>query len=283
MPLFVTARLLEAADVVHGFTGREGGVSRGAFASLNLGLGVGDQPEAVSENFARLGAAARVERFATASQVHGDRVLGASLGEPLRELLPESAPEQVEQVEQATRTLQAPQASRAANRADALVALQPGVAVAIRVADCVPILLYAEDRGTAAAVHSGWRGARLGIAGRCVRALEQATSARPERILAAIGPCIGRCCYQVSPDLAQLFRGLFGEDVADDPAGPRKPHLDLRACVERSLRAALVPAARIEQVGGCTSCDAAYFSHRRDRGTTGRQVGFIAARQPAHI
>ncbi len=264
MPLYLTSRLLSAAAVVHGFTGREGGVSGGAFASLNLGLSVGDDAEAVAENFARLSRSASVAGFATVSQVHGDRVLGAARGEPLREIFPESM-------------------QRAGSGADALLALEPGVAVAVRVADCVPILLYAEDLGAAAAVHSGWKGARLGIAGRSVRALQHAAGADPARTLAAIGPCIGRCCYQVSPELASIFRGLFGDEVADDPQGPRKPHLDLRVCVERSLRAAGVPAGRIEQVGPCTSCDAAYFSHRRDLGKTGRQAGFIAAREPAHI
>ena len=118
---------------------------------------------------------------------------------------------------------------------------------------------------------------------RTVRALQHAAGANPARTLAAIGPCIGRCCYEVSPELAALFRGLFGDEVADDPKAPRKPHLDLRACVLLSLRAAGVPADRIEQVGPCTSCDPAFFSHRRDHGKTGRQAGFIAAREPAHI
>jgi copper oxidase (laccase) domain-containing protein len=98
-------------------------------------------------------------------------------------------------------------------------------------------------------------------------------------MLAAIGPCIGRCCYEVSPELAAEFRALFGPEAADDPARTAKPHLDLRYCVERSLLQAGIPPERIEQVEGCTSCDSgAWFSHRRDKGRTGRHLAFIEVR-----
>jgi copper oxidase (laccase) domain-containing protein len=111
-----------------------------------------------------------------------------------------------------------------------------------------------------------------------VRALQHAAGADPARLLAAIGPCIGRCCYEVSPELASMFRATFGPDAADDPAQSQRPHLDLRLCVERSLVAAGVPLGRIEQVAGCTSCDIdSFFSHRRDKGRTGRHLAFIAA------
>ena len=164
-------------------------------------------------------------------------------------------------------------------RADAVVALEPGVAAAVRVADCVPVLLYAPDRGLAAAVHSGWRGAIASVAARGVRALQRACGADPAQMLAAVGPCIERCCYEVGKDLAVLFRSSFGPGAADDPQTTQKPHLDLRFCVEAALRSAGVRQERIEHAGGCTSCDiSACFSHRRDRGTTGRHLAFIASR-----
>ena len=164
------------------------------------------------------------------------------------------------------------------------MALEAGTGVAVAVADCVPILLVAEgsraggSARAAAAIHSGWRGTRLSIAARGVRALQRSAGAEPAQMLAAIGPAIGRCCYEVSPELAALFRGLFGPGAADDPAAHAAPHLDLRYCVERSLVAAGVPDARIEQVAGCTACDAqSFFSHRRDRGRTGRHLAFVVA------
>jgi len=269
--LFLTSRLLTAEGVVHGFSVRTGGVSRGPYASLNLGRGVGDEPAAVDENLRRLAEAAGLDgprAFASAHQVHGDRVVGAAGGAPLTEIFPPSAG-----------TEAAPPEQDALVRADAVVALEPGVAAAVRVADCVPVLLYAKDRGLAAAVHSGWRGARASIAGRGVRALQHVSGADPSRMLAAVGPCIGRCCYEVGKDLASLFRSLFGPLAADDPETTARPHLDLRFCVESALREAGVREELIEHAGGCTSCDiSACFSHRRDRGITGRHLAFVTSR-----
>ncbi len=270
--LFLTSRLLSAEGVAHGFSVRTGGVSRGPYESLNLGRGVGDDPAAVQENLRRLAEAAGLEgpqAFASAHQVHGDRVVGATRGAPLTEIFPPSSGSEAE----------AGPETDGAVRADAVIALGPGVAAAVRVADCVPVLLYAPDRGLAAAVHSGWRGARAAIAARGVRAMQHVSRADPARMLAAVGPCIERCCYEVGKDLAALFRSLFGPQAADDPQTTAKPHLDLRFCVESALRSAGVRQERIEHAGGCTSCDiSACFSHRRDRGTTGRHLAFIASR-----
>jgi YfiH family protein len=269
--LYITSRLLAAQGVVHGFSVRSGGVSTGPHATLNLSRAVGDDPQAVEENLRRLARAAGIpsaESFASAHQVHGDRVLGA-LRSGFREIFSASTSAQATAEEPADDAV----------RADAIVALEPGVAASVRVADCVPILLYAPDVGLAAAIHSGWRGARLSIAGRGVRALQQVGGANPASILAAVGPSIGRCCYEVSPDLAASFRALFGAEAADDPARVPRPHLDLRSVVESALIAAGVRPERIEHVGGCTACDdASYFSHRRDRGRTGRHLAFVAVR-----
>jgi YfiH family protein len=256
--LFVTSRLLSAAGVVHGFSLREGGVSQGPFASLNLGGSVGDDPEAVRENHLRLRRAAGLTgEVSVAHQVHGDRVVDARG----REVLAGTEAN-----------------AEAHGSADALIALAAGEMVGVRAADCLPILLYDQDRGACAAVHSGWRGTRLKIAARGVRALQHAAGSDPARLLAAIGPGIGRCCYEVSRELATAFRVQFGPEAADDPGLREQPHLDLRFCVERALREAGVPAERIEQVEGCTSCDAGrFFSHRREHGRTGRHLAFVAA------
>lgn len=276
--LFLTSHLLAGAGFVHGFSVRGGGVSQGPFASLNLSAAVGDDPRAVEENVARLRRAMGLSpqtTLARAQQVHGDRVLAAraSEGPHLVELLAPSEPQA-----EAVSGERAHAPAQPAGCADALVALEPGTAVAIAVADCVPVLIAAEDERAAAAVHSGWRGARLSIAARAVRALQRAAGAEPRRMVAAVGPCIGRCCYRVSPDLAGLFRGLFGPEAADDPASTAQPHLDLRFCVARALRSAGLPEERIEQVPGCTSCDGrSFFSHRRDLGRTGRHLAFVVA------
>jgi YfiH family protein len=235
--LFLTSKLLDAAAVPHGFSLRTGGVSLGPFESLNLSEMVGDQPQAVAENMRRLQEAADLASpIATANQVHGDRIVDASL----REILAATEPQQP--------------------GADALISDETPVGT--RGADCPCILLAAGRK--VAAVHSGWRGTRLKIAKRVAELM------RSQTILAAIGPCIGLCCYQVSKDLADQFRQQFGPRAAD-----HRDHLDLRFCIESALREAGVE--KIEQVPGCTSCDAEkFFSHRRDKGRTGRHLAFIS-------
>jgi hypothetical protein len=274
--LFITSSLLSRVGVVHGFSLRAGGVSAGPFASLNLSRAVGDEPEAVEENLRRLAQSAGLpgaQAFATAKQVHRDRLLlarsGAS-GHEFDELFAASEPCSAQvSGENSTRATDEPEA-------DAILSRQPGLAAAVRVADCTPILLAASDVRASCAVHSGWRGARLSIAGRGVQALAS-LGADPARIVAAIGPCIGRCCYVVSAELANSFRAQFGDEVADDPARVSEPHLDLRACASIALARAGLGSAQIEQVGGCTACEREnFFSHRRDQGRTGRNLAFIA-------
>jgi hypothetical protein len=238
------ARLLE--EFPHGFTTRDGGVSPAPWDAMNLGGAVGDEPERVAANWDRLRAAVGL-RFARAHQVHGDRVVVASEPHEPRE------------------------------EADAIATRAAGVAACVSVADCVPVLIADPRSGAVAAVHAGWRGSLAGIAGRAVAALAQQFDARPEELLAAIGPSIGPCCYEVDPELAERFRAAFGPAVAN--SSPAQPRLDLWMANERALRAAGLPARRVEVLSRCTSCEPErFFSHRRDRGRTGRQVGFIAPR-----
>ena len=277
-PLFLTSELLEKAGVPHGFTLRAGGASAGPFASLNLSRAVGDDAAAVEENLASLARAtglARANRLVAAKQVHRDRVLLARHGDAdpqatpiLEELFAPSEPEAG-----AVSGERGPASSDP--EADAIATRTPGLAACVRVADCTPILLWSPSIRAGCAVHSGWRGARLSIAGRGVRALES-LGAIPGETLAAIGPCIGRCCYEVSPQLAREFRAAFGPEAADDPEIVAKPHLDLRRAAAVALERAGVKPENVDQVEGCTSCEPArFYSHRRDRGVTGRHLAFI--------
>lgn len=240
-----TSRLL---DVPHGFTGREGGVSLGPYASLNLGLNTGDRREAVLENLALAARAAGLSpgQLALVRQVHGDRVVEAA----------------------------APQAAFSAPSvdADAVWTSAPGQAVGVTVADCVPLLLLDVRTRRVAAVHAGWKGAWARIAQRAVEALA-AAGTRPRDLRAAIGPCIRPCCYEVSDELAERFAAGFGAGAAVQQGARR--HLDLPFAVRASLLAAGVPAAQIDADFPCTACSPGLFSHRRDQGLTGRQLGFI--------
>jgi len=232
------------AGFPHGFTTRRGGASCTHFASLNLGAAVGDDAADVAANWQALHQATGLG-FARARQVHGNRVIVARCaGEPLEE-------------------------------ADAIISAQRGLAACVSVADCVPILIGDPRSGAVAAVHAGWRGTLAHAAERAVEALAREVGAHPGDLLAAIGPAIGPCCYEVSPDLAQVFRDDLGTRVAEPHGGSSR--VDLWLANEMVLRKAGLAGERIEVLGRCTACEPeTFFSHRRDRGRTGRQVGFIA-------
>jgi YfiH family protein len=158
--------------------------------------------------------------------------------------------------------------------ADAVVSVTPGVAACVSVADCVPVLLADPVGGAVAAIHAGWRGTAARAAAEGVRALAR-EGAEPGRLVAAVGPSIGPCCYEVSPELADRFGREIGPEAV--ALGGGAPRLDLWRANVRVLLDAGLAAERIEVVGRCTACERElFFSHRRDAGRTGRQVGFIA-------
>jgi hypothetical protein len=218
-------------------------VSEGKRSSLDLGP-AGDVGPDIRENRSRVARAAAlpVERLVLAEQVHGATVARARPGE-----LPE---------------------------ADALWTDAADTWIGIRTADCVPVLLSSEDGARVAAVHSGWRGTVAHIAAAAVATLER-EGAPPRSLRAAIGPAIGPCCYEVGEDLAERFAGVFGADVVRRDGA--RPRLDLRRAVRCTLLQAGLADGAIEDVPGCNACEPErFFSHRRDRGGTGRHLAFIA-------
>jgi YfiH family protein len=224
------------------FTTRLGGVSEGPFESLNLGILTEDEPDRVVENRRRLCAEAGADAGTAtmAWQVHGSAVTEARP----RGILERTVFE----------------------RCDGLWSDRPGQAMALLTADCYPVAL-ARVNGHAAGMglcvlHVGWRGLLAGIAESGVAALAGVPLA------AAIGPGIGACCYEVGEEVVDSFRARFGTDVVVDG------RLDLGGATEQALREAGV--GNVEQVGHCTACEPElFFSHRRDRGRTGRQ-GVVA-------
>jgi YfiH family protein len=238
----------------HGFALRTGGVSEGPFASANLGRSVGDVPARVEENLRRL---ARAVGFSPSelyevSQVHGREV-------------------------RVVDRLEAPADVRR-DRADALAGRGVGLALGVRVADCGSVLLADPATGAIAAVHAGWRGAVSGVVPRTIAALLRAHGARPEDLLAVIGPHIRRASFEVGPEVALQMAGAApGAEVVYD-ASPR-PYADLTAVLVHQLRAAGIPPAQIDDLGGCTYAEPGrFFSHRRDHGRTGRHLAVIVGR-----
>jgi len=164
---------------------------------------------------------------------------------------------------------------------DALWTTTPGLPIAIRVADCVPILLWDPDAGAVAAIHAGWRGTALDIVGNAVRE-GQSLGVVPERLKAAIGPSIGPCCFEVGNEVVEALRGCgLSEQEFRARPGPRgRPHIDLRAGNRVLLLRAGLEDENIEDVGGCSHCDAQrYESYRRDGERSGRMHGIIALAQ----
>jgi len=238
----------EIPNLVHGFCGRRGGVSRGPFAELNLSFRVDDTREAVRENWRRVvPLTGETIRFATMQQVHGDRMI--SVERP-----------------------------GDAGEADGLSTAVARIALTVLTADCVPILFVASGRRVVAAVHAGWRGTVAGIAARAVQYFERTWDVAAADIAVALGPAIGGCCYEVTSAIVDALEERWGQLWgAVDRRGGGKAMLDLRRANMALLRHAGILDANIACVGPCTRCTTnEYFSHRAARGATGRQLSFIA-------
>lgn len=240
--MFDTDPTLAAIDgLVHGFTDREGGVSTGRYATLNMASKWGDDTVAVEENRRRVAARAgfSIERLRTAKQVHGTEVV------------------------RATGTLHDATADALwCRREDAVV-------VGVLTADCVPILVADRDGNVAAAIHSGWRGTAGNIVGKTIAALV-ADGVPASRLVAAIGPCIELDAFEVGPEVAAQFDPAFVREQS-----PR-PHVDLVACVRRQLEDAGVDARAIAKVGACTHADPSrWYSFRRDGAGIGQMLAFV--------
>jgi YfiH family protein len=287
------------ANLVNAVFTRRGGVSQGPYASLNAGLSVGDDRAAVIENRRRTAAALGLEPrdLVGAQQVHGDRV-ALVVGEGRPHPIPGPSPLRLRQKGEGSadspfpatlereRGGEAGDASGASGAIDAVVVRssadgergQPpidgvdalitacgGAMLAMRFADCVPVLLYDTVHQAVGLAHAGWQGSAAGIAGRTVQAMTQAFGTRPQDLLAGIGPSIGRCCYEVGQPVIQHFSARFPwwREVVTDHAGSL--YLDLWAANRRQLLDAGLPAEQVAVAGICTACHPEdFYSHRRE-------------------
>lgn len=160
-----------------------------------------------------------------------------------------------------------------ATQGDALVTATPGVALGIRTADCIPLLIADSRRRAVAAVHAGWKGTLLEVAGAAVNRLRSDFGSQPVDLIAAFGPSIGPCCFEVGPEVAVQFAPLFPERQDLD----RQTKVDLRLAVLRQLGAAGIPAGQIDATPPCTFCGGSEFhSWRRDRQADLRMLSTIA-------
>jgi len=243
LPLFVTSRLLEAAGVPHLFTTRH---FPGIARPTEARPPLG--PEAAALLAERgLG----TEPPAYVRQVHGADVIRAARG-------------------------------GFAGRADALATDRPALPLAISTADCLPIVLYDARAGRLAAVHAGWRGTVQGVTRAAIDALLEAGSAADD-LMAAVGPSIGPCCYEVDEPVIERLQAAFPDrwEAWVTPKGPGKWMLDLWRANQDQMTGAGIRADRVDNLRLCTGCRPdLLFSYRRERGA-GRLVTVAALPAPA--
>jgi YfiH family protein len=255
LSIFQSPVLASVPGVVHGFTTRAGGVSEGTYSSLNLGAGSGDDPAQVRENRRLLCRAAGRDPAGVrlARQVHGDAVAvirdtGAGKDAPVAGV-------------------------------DALATGLPDLTLLVLSADCTVILLVAPAQRAVAAIHAGWKGTVAGVAGSAVRAMTEAFQARPETLIAAVGPAIGPCCYEVDTPVISAVRHAFPGDAGDLLAFTDSEHaqFDLWEANRRQLLRSGLRDEAISVAGLCTRCNAHQFYSQRGEGLrTGRFGAFIS-------
>jgi hypothetical protein len=224
------------------FTTRRGGVSQGPYESLNLGRLTDDAPAAVQANLRSLSDRFGV-RLAWGRQVHGAQVVS-----PHGDVPADPSPSPVE--------------------GDGRITATPGIAPMVLTADCLAVIVA--GRGGVTALHAGWRGLAGGVIGAGVSRLRELGVTGP--LEAAIGPHARACCYEVGEEVHEVFAAAgYGEARIG-------PNLDMTQVARRQLGEAGVSA--VHDLGMCTMCSdpTLFFSHRRDRGITGRQAGLAWCR-----
>jgi len=247
----------ECGFVTHAFCTRWGGVSEGRLANLNFGVNVGDKDKHLERNRSLLRSAFDLpgHKLVTVSQIHGDRLL------IIKETLQDKGKSNPLEY-------------------DGIITARPGIPIGIKTADCVPVLLADRRRRVVGAVHAGWKGTALGIAARAVGVFMEGFSSTPGDILAIIGPAIGPCCYEVDGAVFNQFNNRReGTSAFTDGREDGKWMLDLSAANRSQLEGAGIPRENIFSADICTSCRRdIFFSHRGEKGDTGRQLSFIMLR-----
>ena len=241
-------------NINHFFSTRKSGVSSGAYESLNLSWRRNDLIENIKTNYSLACGAFGMDwgEIVFAEQTHSDHVSYVTFDDRNKYELNK----------------------RLVSDTDALITDQKGLILTARTADCVPILIY-DPRGAIAAVHSGWKGTLNNISGKTIAAMKVRFGSEPSKLIAAIGPSIGPCCFEVGNDVAAKF-AENGYHNAIKENEDKNPSIDLwSCCIEQLLESGLMPET-ITLAGVCTSCRGdLFFSHRRDKGNTGGMAAFI--------
>ena len=246
-PQLIESKLFRSIGITAFFTGRHGGVSLPPYDTLNFGRGIGDDEDAVSTNMERL-----VDQTDLNSQPH-----------------------QARQVHGTGHLICSGQGREHPDEADILIATESNVSVAVRTADCLPILLADPVAKVIAAVHAGWRGTAQRTAVRAIE-LMQKQGATVDNIYATLGPAIGPCCFEIGSDTA----GQLAASTANATHTIEKrdnPYADLTAINIMQLQEVGILDRHVESNHLCTRCHPdRFYSYRRDHGLTGRHLAVVA-------
>ncbi len=241
--------------VTHGFCTRLGGVSQGSFRSLNLDTKRGDSRDNVVRNREILTRALGIdsEKLFLANQVHGDQVFILNENPEKRYF------------------------SHTHLDYDAIITSHVGIPIGVLTADCLPVIMLDPIKKVVAVVHSGWRGTCLNIVGNAVNKFKKEFGCDPKDIIASIGPCIAKCCYEVDIKVIRSIKNSSPnwKDFIE-PLKTNRYLLDLVGLnIEQLVLSGLDPA-HIRKTDLCTSCNPElFFSHRAFRKKTGRQLNFV--------
>ena len=291
-----SVRLSKLPWLVHAFSTRRGGASRVPSTGLNLGFTEWEGGEQVEQNRRRFLRQIGAQDFSLASvrQVHSSHAFVVAAG----------GTGQIEY-----RLCGVPGAEQAAPSppaGDALMTAETGLLLAVRTADCLPVLLVDPKQRVVATVHAGWRGALARIIEKAVGDMRLAFGSDPQQLLAVLGPSIRACCYEVGEEVVEAFHGRFASAEPFFRTLPHRPeaatdrhsilflsahppghapeqvpaaHLDLVAVAQHQLTSAGVASSQISVADYCTACRTdLFFSHRKEGGRTGRQMAAIGIR-----
>ena len=236
------------ANLRHAIFTRRGGVSQSPFATFNLGPSVGDDPQAVALNFQK-----------------ACQIVGTMPDQTISCHLTHSA--DIITVNKSNR-------QRLMGYGDGLITVEPAIFLAMRFGDCTPLIFFDPVQKAIGLAHAGWRGTMKNVAGAVIKAMVEQLGCRAQDIIAVIGPAIGPCCYEVGPEVRQAAEQAFDEPGSlfrnrNGNSQPDRAYFDMWEANRRQLAASGV--TQIIQSSLCTACRTdLFFSHRAERGRTGR-------------
>lgn len=249
--MYIKSTKLDKFGLTHGFTSKLGGVSHGKVYGLNLGFRVGDNPDDVVGNYILVSNDLNfnINNAVLSKQTHTDNIRIVTKDDMGKGIVRKSDIEDT----------------------DGLITDVADIPLIVFSADCTPILLYDHVNKVAAAVHAGWRGTVKQIAAKCVKTMGSHFNCNPENIFAAIGPCIGECCFEFGSEAKEIFPDKYLSEINNG-----KFLVDIKEYNKDQLRDCGLPEKNIDVCQICTVCNSdSFYSYRKNKDTTGRQAAII--------